>query len=71
MLSGTAQLLEEQTTAFSGLIEQVATPGGITEAGVEPLRRGLPPVFDRMFEEMLRRNESVQLMTEAQFEGRE
>jgi len=71
MLSGTALLFREQTTAFADLIEQVATPGGITEAGVTPLQRELPQVFDRMFEEMLRRHESVRITTAAQFDDTE
>ncbi len=46
-LLGTALLLQEES--FSGLIESVATRGGITEAGVLVIREQAPAMFDRLF----------------------
>ncbi len=45
-LRGLARLLIEKRLTFAQAIERVATKGGITEQGVQVLRRGLPAVFD-------------------------
>jgi competence protein ComER len=47
-LLGTALLLEGES--FAGLIESVATKGGITEAGVKVIQREAPGMFDQLFQ---------------------
>ena len=56
-LLGTALLLEEES--FAGLIESVATKGGITEAGVKVIRREAPSMFDQLFSATQERHEQV------------
>ena len=46
---GTAALLENPGTSSDDLISRVATPGGITEAGVHVLSRDFPSVCDELF----------------------
>lgn len=58
-LTGTAAYLEATGTSLDDLIRRVATPGGITEAGVASLQTDLPPVLDAMFERMLARNTAL------------
>ncbi|MDN7023440.1 pyrroline-5-carboxylate reductase [Methanoculleus sp. FWC-SCC1] len=58
-LIGTAAYLEATGTSLEDLIRRVATPGGITEAGVAALQTDLPPVLDAMFERMLARNAAL------------
>ncbi len=52
---GTARLLLEKGLDFSGVIDRVATRGGITAEGVRVLQAGLPAVFDEMLAEMAAR----------------
>jgi len=47
-LLGTALLLVEES--FAGLIESVATKGGITEEGVKVIQREAPGMFDQLFQ---------------------
>jgi pyrroline-5-carboxylate reductase len=56
-LLGTALLLEEES--FAGLIESVATKGGITEAGVLVIQREAPGMFDQLFQATEDRHEQV------------
>ena len=56
-LLGTAFLLEEES--FAGLIESVATKGGITEAGVKVIQREAPGMFDQLFQATKARHELV------------
>jgi pyrroline-5-carboxylate reductase len=58
-LIGTATYLEATGTDCEDLIRRVATPGGITEAGVASLREDLPPVLDAMVERMLARSAAL------------
>lgn len=46
---GTASLLDIPGTTCEDIISRVATPGGITEVGVEVLSRAFPPVCDDLF----------------------
>lgn len=65
-LLGTARLLEEES--FAGLIESVATRGGITEAGVKVIQSEAPGMFDRLFQATLDRHEQVKKMIDEQSE---
>ena len=56
-LLGTALLLGEES--FAGLIESVATKGGITEAGVKVIQREAPGMFDQLFQATEARHEQV------------
>lgn len=47
-LAGTSKLLVEEDYTFSGLIERVATKGGITAEGVELSEEQLPQFFDEL-----------------------
>ncbi|AIS62613.1 pyrroline-5-carboxylate reductase ProG [Listeria ivanovii] len=47
-LAGTSKLLVEEDYTFSGLIERVATKGGITAEGVELSQKQLPAFFDEL-----------------------
>ncbi|MBC1884768.1 pyrroline-5-carboxylate reductase ProG [Listeria seeligeri] len=47
-LAGTSKLLVEEDYTFSGLIERVATKGGITAEGVELSHKELPAFFDEL-----------------------
>jgi len=49
-LLGTAITLATGTESIRGLMEKVATRGGMTEKGLEVLEMELPATFDRMFE---------------------
>jgi len=49
-LLGTAITLATGTDSTRGLMEKVATRGGMTEKGLEVLEMELPATFDRMFE---------------------
>jgi pyrroline-5-carboxylate reductase len=56
-LLGTALLLEGGS--FAGLIESVATKGGITQAGVLVIEREAPGMFDQLFQATKERHEQV------------
>ncbi|EIU7103878.1 pyrroline-5-carboxylate reductase, partial [Listeria monocytogenes] len=49
-LAGTSKLLVEEDYTFSGLIERVATKGGITAEGVELSEEQLPQFFDELLD---------------------
>jgi pyrroline-5-carboxylate reductase len=59
-LYGTAKLLQRTDMAFEDVITQVATRGGITEEGLDVLDRGLPHVFDELFEITLEKYETLE-----------
>lgn len=61
---GTALMLQEGMQA-EDLISRVATPGGITEEGVKILERGLPPIFDLLFDTTLAKHEKIREMVAA------
>jgi pyrroline-5-carboxylate reductase len=63
-LLGTALLLGEES--FAGLIESVATKGGITEAGVKVIQREAPGMFDQLFQATESRHEQVTKKIEGQ-----
>jgi competence protein ComER len=63
-LLGTALLLREES--FAGLIESVATKGGITEAGVKVIQREAPGMFDQLFQATEARHELVLKKIEGQ-----
>jgi pyrroline-5-carboxylate reductase len=63
-LLGTALLLGEES--FAGLIESVATKGGITEAGVKVIQREAPGMFDQLFQATEARHEQVRKKIEGQ-----
>ncbi|MCS5695637.1 pyrroline-5-carboxylate reductase family protein [Desulfofundulus thermocisternus] len=46
---GTALLIKEKQFSFQQVIEQVATPGGCTAAGIEVLNRDLYPIIENIF----------------------
>lgn len=56
-LLGTALLLENDS--FQGLITNVATMGGITEAGVKVIQAEAPKMFDQLFLATQARHEQV------------
>ena len=56
-LLGTALLLEDES--FAGLIESVATIGGITEVGVKVIQREAPGMFDQLLLATEARHEQV------------
>ena len=58
-LSGVVKQLSANESDFLHYIESVATPGGITEAGVEVLKGDLPNVFREAMERMAERNNVV------------
>ena len=66
-LLGTALLLQEES--FSGLIESVATKGGITEAGVSVIRELAPAMFDRLFQATEERHRLVRRRVEERSAG--
>ncbi|OAT86084.1 pyrroline-5-carboxylate reductase family protein [Desulfotomaculum copahuensis] len=47
---GTALLLKEKQLSFEQMINQVATPGGCTAAGVQILARDLSPIIADLFQ---------------------
>lgn len=49
-LAGTSKLLVEKDYTFSGLIDRVATKGGITAEGVELSKSNLPSFFDELLD---------------------
>jgi pyrroline-5-carboxylate reductase len=49
-LVGTASILAKGSESTHGLMEKVATKGGITEKGLRVLEMELPSTFDHMFE---------------------
>jgi len=61
-LFGTAKVMTEKGIGFSGLIERVATKGGITEEGVKVLNNHLPAVFDEVFFKTLSKHVVVKEM---------
>jgi competence protein ComER len=63
-LLGTALLMEDES--FEGLIESVATKGGITEAGVKVIQSEAPGMFDRLFQATEDRHEQVKKKIEGQ-----
>ena len=63
-LLGTALLLGEES--FAGLIESVATKGGITQAGVLVIQSEAPGMFDRLFQATEARHEQVKDKIERQ-----
>ncbi|MBN1501062.1 MAG: NAD(P)-binding domain-containing protein [Spirochaetes bacterium] len=55
---GTCLLSKQQSKSFDQIIDEVATPGGITGAGAAVLRKELPIVFKNMNEEMIKKHVS-------------
>ena len=55
MVAATAAYLRETGAAPADLVGEVATGGGVTEAGVQGLRERLPGVFDAVVAAMLER----------------
>jgi pyrroline-5-carboxylate reductase len=66
---GTAKLYAEKKMNYEQIIQRVATKGGITEEGVEVLREGLPPVFDKVFQAMQKKREKRRKSIQGQFEN--
>lgn len=52
-LSGPARLLDEQGSPTETILRRVATPGGITEEGVQQLRSDMPLVYDTLIQRTL------------------
>lgn len=57
---GTLKLMKEKKLTPDDIVQRVATKGGITEAGLAPLREGLPRVFNEMFTESLNKRKSIE-----------
>jgi pyrroline-5-carboxylate reductase len=57
---GIAKLFYERHMKFPDTVSQVATRGGITEAGDEVIRRRLPPFFDELFQCTLNKFDQIQ-----------
>lgn len=56
---------KSESIGFSELIESVATPGGITEAGVRVIRAGAPIIFDQLFSATQARHDEVRRRIDA------
>jgi pyrroline-5-carboxylate reductase len=54
---GTSKLLYEDEMTVEEIVSRVATPGGITEEGLNGLERDLPRVFDELFKTTLSKHE--------------
>ena len=67
---GTAKLIAEKGMDFDEVISRVATPGGITEEGVNVLRKELPATFDAVFNRTMRKQEIVKKAIKEQFDGK-
>ncbi|KNY26421.1 NAD(P)-binding domain-containing protein [Pseudobacteroides cellulosolvens] len=64
---GTAKLMQERNLGFNEIIKRVATSGGITERGVEVLRKGLPSLFDSLFKNTLEKHGEIKGVLKTQF----
>lgn len=58
-LAGLVRLLKENGLTLSGIIQQVAAPGGVTEAGVALLRNETPRLFADLFAATERRHQEI------------
>ncbi len=65
---GTCRLVLEKGMSLDGIIERVATKGGITEEGAKVFYEDLPPVFNRMFDVTLEKRRLVDLKVQQGFE---
>ncbi len=54
---GTIKLNLEKKTSFEQVIQRTATKGGTTQEGIDVMRQGLPPVFDRVFRAIQKKRE--------------
>ena len=54
---GTSKLLYNEKMALEEVVSQVATPGGVTEEGVNLLEGDLPHLFDKLFRISLGKHE--------------
>jgi pyrroline-5-carboxylate reductase len=54
-LYGLSQLYLQKDSSFDEVIERVARKGGMTEIGVNEVRRNAPAIFDNIFEQTLHR----------------
>ena len=54
---GTSKLLYEKNMGIDDIISRVATPGGITEEGLNVLERDLPSVFEELFKTTINKYE--------------
>ena len=55
MAIGTAALLADQSVTFEEIVRRVATPGGMTEAGLGVLGRQMPGIWEQLYREMQNR----------------
>jgi len=67
-LSGTLKLYFEKNMSLEEIITRVATKGGITEEGINVLRRGLPQIFDNMFLQTLTKHKKVASLVNSGFD---
>jgi pyrroline-5-carboxylate reductase len=68
-LFATAGLMEAQKLDAATLVSKVATPGGITEQGVDVLEAEMPHVIDRLFRETGERHERAKEAVRRQFDA--
>ena len=68
-LFGTSKVFVEKNMGFSEMLNRVATKGGITEEGVKVFRKGLPNIFDEMFEVTLNKRKLITEKTEQSFDN--
>lgn len=64
---GTARLMLEHKMDFEQVITRVATKGGITEEGVKVLKKGLPEVYDEVFDSTMGKRKIVEATLHQQF----
>jgi pyrroline-5-carboxylate reductase len=68
-LYGTSDLMLKKEMNFGNVISRVATKGGITEEGVKVIHNELPPVFDEMFVQILKKRKIVSESIQSQLKG--
>ncbi|GEM_PF-1005064 len=58
-LKGVVKMLEEEELSFGELVDQVATKGGITEAGIKVIRSEMPALMSDFFSITLAKHEEI------------
>ena len=59
MAIGTAALLADQSVTFEEIVRRVATPAGMTEAGLGVLGRHMPAIWEQLYREMQNREAAL------------
>jgi len=64
---GTGKLLIEKQMNFDGLINRVATKGGITEEGTKIIEEKLPEIINELFEKTLEKRKKTTEKVQKEF----